>query len=210
MALFSACVVHELRGDWRTLRTVASRLDPLCHEHDLTRFQGAGFSFEQWACAQLEGTDAALPLVGRVVRDRNDGNEANAFRSYMLGLAGRMLAHGGRPEEGLDYLVEAEQVVRGGGEEQFRAEVLRQQAAIRAGLGQREAAIGLAKEAHALAAEQSAPILELRALVTWLLADDSPPRRAKARLSRLSRDLAGVLQPAERETIQQLSRRAGR
>lgn len=213
MALFSACVVHELRGDWRTLRTVASRLDPLCHEHDLTRFHGAGFSFEQWAREQLEGSNAAFHLVGRVVRDRNDRNEANAFRSYMLGLAGRMLAHGGCPEEGLEYLVEAEQVVRAGGEEQFRAEVLRQQAAIRASLGQREAAIGLAKEAHGLAAEQSAPILELRALVTWLLADHHSSRSAKARLSRLSRlsrDLAGVLQPAELETIQRLCRGARR
>jgi len=210
MALFSACVVHELRRDWRTLRTVASRLDPLCHEHDLTRFHGAGFSFEQWAREPLEGSSAAFHLIGRVVRARNGSDEANAFRSYMLGLAGRMLAHGGRPEEGLDCLVEAEQVVRAGGEEQFRAEVLRQQAEIRARLGQREAAIGLAKEAHDLAAEQCAPILELRALVTWLLSDDRPSRRAKARLSRLSRELAGVLQPAELETIRHLSRRARR
>ncbi len=210
MALFGACVVHELRRDWRTLRTVAARLDPLCHEHDLTRFHGAGFSFEQWAREQLEGSNAAFHLIGRVVRDRNDSGEANAFRSCLLGLAGRMLAHGGRPEEGLDYLVEAEQVVRAGGEEQFRAEVLRQQAELRASLGQREAAISLAKEAHDLAAEQSAPILELRALVTWLLVDDRPPRSAKARLARLSGELAGVLQPAELEAIQRLSRRAGR
>lgn len=210
MALFGACVVHELRRDWRTLRTVASRLDPLCHEYDLTRFHGAGFSFEQWACEQLDGSNAAFHLIGRVVRDRNGRDEANAFRSCLLGLAGRMLAHGGRPEEGLGYLVEAEQVVRAGGEEQFRAEVLRQQAEIRTTLGQREAAIDLAKEARELAAKQSAPILELRALVTWLLADDRTPRSARTRISRLSRELAGILQPAEIETIRELSRRAGR
>ena len=207
MALFNACVVHELRRDWRTLRSVASRLDPLCHEHDLTRFHGAGFSFERWAREQLdESPNTALHLVGRVVRDRNGSQLANANRSCLLGLAGRMVARGGRPEEGLDYLVEAEHVVRAGDEEHLRAEILRQQAEIRAALGQREAAVGLATEARELAATQSAPILELRALVTWLQAEDDPPRSAKSRLGRLARQLSSVLQPAEVETIEALSR----
>ena len=156
--------------------------------------------------ARVECSDRS----GRVVRDRNGPEKGNAFRSILLGLAGRMLAHGGRPEDGLAYLVEAEQFVRAGGEEQFRSEVLRQQAEIRTELGQRAAAIDLSKEAHALAMEQSAPVLEIRALVTWLQADDEPPRSARTRLSRLSRQLGSVLQPSEIETIRVLSRRATR
>ncbi len=189
MAHFVACIVHDLRGDADALEASAARVDPLCTDHGIARFLGAGFMFDAWA-AELRG-EPKLPLtnLASVLAPRFERPEGGGYRGYIQDLVARIFERTGNLDEASRHAAAVRAWAEQHGERWVLCETWRLVGRLAQKGGQASEARDAWRAAVDLARLQDAALFELRAWLDLHAHGDPGAAAEVERLLRAGREL---------------------
>ena len=160
----NACYIHHFRQDSPAVATSADTVIALAEENGFPAWLSLGQIFRGWALAQTGQADAGVALVGQAVADHRATGEKLEV-SYFIGLLAECFAKAGRPEEGVEILAEAVELVEETGERWFESELHRLRGELILASSQSDAAEAATcfRRALDVASAQDARMWELRA-----------------------------------------------
>ncbi|MGR8931889.1 MAG: AAA family ATPase [Gammaproteobacteria bacterium] len=157
-------IVAQCAGDSVQVREQTKALIALCQEHEIGFWLPSGRVFEGWGLAEAGQSAEGIATI-REGLYHWQASGAKIFQSYHLALLAQAHGDDGRPNQGLAVLDSALAETRRTHELWYQAELFRLKAEL--GIGQGEAATGAAvtffQRSLALARQQGAKSLELRA-----------------------------------------------
>lgn len=162
--LYWSALCHHLRRGWATITDQAEAMIRIADEHGFAMVSALGPVLR--APARIERGEGEQPLAALMAGiDRYTRTGARMQQPHLLGMLARAHLKLGRPTEGLAVLAEATTLAEQSGERYFLADLHRQRAEclLAAPLPDATAAAATLEQALALAREQEARSLELRA-----------------------------------------------
>jgi class 3 adenylate cyclase/predicted ATPase len=173
-ALCMSAAVHQCRGEAATARALARETVVLADENAFAYWKAWGLVLEGWALAAAGESDPGLARL-REGLDAYRATGAELFRAHALSLEAEIYAQTGRLADALGRLDEALASIETNSVLFLKADVLRRKGAVLRALGDcsAEECFG---DALALAHEQGALSLELKAAVCLAERDDGQGR----------------------------------
>jgi predicted ATPase len=166
MTGYEFCVLfYHARREWQAMQAYAQKLQAVAEEHDYTTYRWLGPLYTTAASAALGAPHGG----GLVVRQSIDALKAQGIRGFIptaLCLLAEVCMHAGQQAEALAALHEALTLAAQTSEHFWDAEMYRLRGDLLAAQGMLEEAALAYQEALAIAREQQAKSLELRAALS--------------------------------------------
>ncbi|MEK1886318.1 MAG: adenylate/guanylate cyclase domain-containing protein [Phyllobacterium sp.] len=159
--LGDGCILHAMRDDSDTLRTMTDELIPLAAENGLQLWSKMGLFFQGWAMVRAGNSALGLKQMERICASLGD---QKIDKSCLLGnLAGSYIEIGD-VDKASEKLKEALALVKNTGEHYFTAELLRLDGEIKMRQQEEKEALAAFRKAAAFARKQGAKSWELKAI----------------------------------------------
>jgi TOMM system kinase/cyclase fusion protein len=179
-ALYMCGVVHQFRGEPERSQKRAQELLTLAGEQALVHWIGLGHAVHGWSVARLGEAEEGLSELREGVRAWQMTG-ARASRAYWSLALAETYAAGGRFDEGLAAVREAQAFIEETGEREFAAEAHRVEGELLLRTGPTEAALTCIEQARKTAAAMGARSLELRSALSLAIRWQEAGQREAAR-----------------------------